>query len=92
MVLSNHTLLRSRWFLETISQVFGVSKPFKLKSYFIPPDHFLTLSHDNGLPKPFVSLLPYGVPLVTAVKFRTYSLRFSLSMPKDTSYYARFVP
>jgi hypothetical protein len=64
MVLSNHTLLRSRWFLETIFQQFGVSKPFELKPYFIPPrpfhlaygfhGPFLTLSHNNGLPKPFV--------------------------------------
>jgi hypothetical protein len=29
MVLSNYSLLRSRWFLKTIFQDFGVSKPFE---------------------------------------------------------------
>jgi hypothetical protein len=104
MVLSNHSFLRSRWFLETIFQDFGASKPFNSKSYFISsrPLHlaygfhgpFLTLPHDNGLPKPFVSPLPGRVLPVTVVKYHTYSLQFSLLMPvsaKDGSYYARFV-
>jgi hypothetical protein len=89
----------------TISDKFGVSKPFDLKSYFISsrPFHltygfhgpFLTLSHDNGLPKLFVSPLPGRVLPVTVTKYHTYSLQFSLLMPvpaKDGSYYARFVP
>src|ERR1700735_28823 len=71
MVLSNYSSLRSRWFLKTIFQDFGVSKPFYLKSYFIPPrpphlaygfrGPFLMLSHDNCLLKPFVSPLPCHV-------------------------------
>src|SRR5882762_5067698 len=70
MVLSNYSLLRSRWFLKTIFQDFCVSKPFYFKSYFIlpRPHHlaygfhgFLTLSHDNCLLKPFVSPLPCRV-------------------------------
>jgi hypothetical protein len=104
MVLSNYSFLQSRWFLETIFQDFGASKPFDLKPYFILPrplhltygfhGPFFTLSHDNGLPKPFASPLPSRALPVTVAKYYTYSFQFSLFMPvsaKDGSYYARFV-
>ena len=73
MVPSNYSSLRSRWFLKTIFPDFGVFKLFDLKSYLIPQRPlplaygfcrpFLTLSHDNCLPKPLVSPLPCRILL-----------------------------